>query len=396
VQSNLTGVPRGNRETRAVAAETLEFSPYPRTVVLQPTPLCNMRCAYCYLPDLSDGRRMDPLIPRQIAADIATYPANRVIEIRWHAGEPLTLGVEGLAQLLAPFERLRRAGRVRHSLQTNATLLTPEWCELLLHHGIDVGVSIDGPRWANRQRRTLSGAETFDRAMAGIDLLRSYGVPFSSIAVVSPANIPQIVDRATDYLAFFRRIGAHQVGFNIEETEGRHRAPTPDPGQVRAFWQAVFDAWLQAGGVPRVRDFSRVLEFAEASLNGLWRRARPDLFPTVKCDGAVVLLSPELAGYRDERYDDFEVGNVRDEPLSAMLRRGPLLGHVQEYLVGTATCRTNCRYFDYCVGGQASNRYFEHGNLRTNETKYCRNSCQEPFDVVLDLSDALSAGRSHD
>lgn len=370
-----------------MVAEAFEFSPYARMVVLQPTPLCNMRCIYCYLPDLADGRRMDPAIPGILAAEIATYPPNRVVEVRWHAGEPLTVGTDGLVELLEPFEGLRREGRVRHSLQTNATLVTPEWCELLLLYGVDVGVSIDGPRWANGRRRTLSGAETFDRTLAGVDLLRRYGVPFSVIAVVSLGNMPEIVDRAPEYLAFFERIGATEVGFNIEETEGRHRVTEPAPGQVRAFWRAVFDAWLGAGGVPVVRDFARVLTFAEASLNHLWRIARPDLVPTVMCDGDVVLLSPELAGYHDHRYEDFKVGNVYDEPLGAILRRGPSATYVQEFLDGTARCQHTCRYFDYCGGGHASNRYFEHGDFVVNETSFCRSSRQTPFDVVLGLPD---------
>ena len=380
-----------------VVAEAFEFSPYARTVVLQPTPLCNLRCVYCYLPDLSDRRRMDPIIPQRLADDIATYPRNRVVEVRWHAGEPLTLGVDGLAQLLEPFEALRRAGRVRHSLQTNATLVTAEWCELFLRHQVDVGVSVDGPRWANNRRRTLSGAETFARVMAGVDLLRSHRVPFSAIAVVSLENIPEIVERADDYLAFFHGMGVRQVGFNVEEREGHHRVPSPEPGQVLAFWRAVFEAWLRADGVPKVRDFVRVLEFAEASLNGLWRTARPDHFPTVMCDGAVVLLSPELAGYPNHRHADFKVGNVRDEALSAILRRGSSVAYVQEFHQGSATCRDTCRYYDYCGGGQAGNRYFEHGDFVTNETGFCRHSRQTPFDVVLGLADgSRDSGRSHD
>ena len=371
----------------AVRAETSEFSPYARTVVVQPTPLCNLRCIYCYLPDLGDRRRMDPAILRLLAADIVTYPPNRMVEIRWHGGEPLTVGVDCFAQLLEPLEDLRRQGGVRHSLQTNATLVTAEWCELLLRYDFEVGVSIDGPRWANGQRRTLSGAETFARVMLGIDQLRAYRVPFSVIAVVSLDSIPMIAERASEYLGFFRSIGALDMGFNVEETEGRHRVRVAEPGEIRAFWTAVLRAWLEAGGVPPVREFTRVLTFAEASLNGLWRTGRSDLLPTVTCEGDVVLLSPELAGYSDDRYGDFVVGNLRDEPLSAILRRGRTAHYVREFLAGTDVCRATCRYFDYCGGGQAGNRYFEHDDFVRNETAFCRNSIQVPFDVVLDLPD---------
>jgi anti-sigma-K factor RskA len=37
--------------------------------------------------------------------------------------------------LLAPFKDLRRAGRAEHGMQTNATLITTPWIELLTEHG---------------------------------------------------------------------------------------------------------------------------------------------------------------------------------------------------------------------------------------------------------------------
>jgi uncharacterized protein len=360
----------------------LEFSPYASTLVLQPTPLCNLRCTYCYLPDLSDRRRMDPALPTRLAAQLADNPPDWRMAVRWHGGEPLTVGIEHLGRLCDPFEALRSEGRLQQSIQTNATLVTDEWCDFFRRYDMRVGVSIDGPRWANRERRTLSGAEAFGRTMRGIDRLRHDEVRFWAIAVVSLANIPVILERTAEFLTFFRSIGVHEVGFNIEENEGGHHTPPGDRRLVTRFWQAVFDAWTAAGCQPAIRDFTQVLDFAEASLAGDRRAAPIDLLPTVTCDGDVVLLSPELAGYRDERYDDFRVGNVYDEPLGTILRRAPEVHYVRKYNQGAARCRSACRYFDYCRAGPASNRYFEHGDFVTNETDFCRHSRQAPFDVV--------------
>lgn len=363
----------------------IEFRPLPSTVVVQPTPLCNMRCTYCYLPDVSDRRRIDVALVAKLAEELASFPEGHCTEIRWHAGEPLTIGIDYFLQLLEPFEQLRRGGRVRHSLQTNATLIDAAWCEVFGRYGLDVGVSLDGPRWANRQRRTLSGAETFDRTMRGIGCLRSQDVGFSIIAVVSIADMPRIVDEADDYLAFFRSTGAQVVGFNVEETEGHHRVASDEAGAVRSFWQALFSAWVEADCRPRVREFVGVLAFARASLAGAHDIRPVDLLPTVTCDGDVVVLSPELAGYRDDRYRDFKVGNLYEQSLGDILRLAPSAGYVQEFLEGATQCRDHCRYFAYCRAGQASNRYFEHGDFASSETMFCRRTRQMPFDVVLGL-----------
>jgi uncharacterized protein len=328
---------------------------------------------------------MDPAITRRLADDLAAYPADHRVEVLWHGGEPLTVGVDPFSALLEPFEPLRRAGRVTHSLQTNATLISEQWCDFFARFGIGVGVSLDGPRWCDQERRTLSGAESYLRARRGVDLLRAYGHPFSVIAVLTSATIPAIVERAAEYLSFFASIGAQEVGFNIAETEGHHKADAMSRGSVESFWDAMLDAWRNAGGRPKIRDFTWVMSFAAASLEGRHERPIRDLQPTVTWCGDVVVLSPELAGYQDERYGDFVIGNILDDPLDAILDRAQLAPYVREFVDGTARCRANCRYFDFCLGGEASNRYFENGDFIANETLFCRNSRQIPFDTVVGL-----------
>lgn len=333
---------------------------------------------------------MDPEIPRQLASDLDSYPSGEEIEIRWHAGEPLSVGVEHFTKLLEPFEDLRRAGRLRHRLQTNATLISDAWCDLFRHYDVGVGVSIDGPRWANRERRTLSGAETFERATAGIGRLRDAGLTFAVIAVVTTANIPTIVERMDAYFAFFQALGPDEVGFNIEEREGVNIPPPAGRGPIRAFWEALLGAWLDAAGSPRVREFDRVLDFARASLDGRYAELPVDPMPTITHRGEVVLLSPELAGFRDERYSDFVVGRLSEDSLTTALARGLDASYVKEHLEGTQRCRDVCVYFDFCRGGPASNRYFEHKDFLTNETDFCRHSRQAPFEVLVGTMDRPS------
>ena len=372
----------GEVERSKRVENALTFSPRAGTLVLQPTPLCNMRCNYCYLSDLGDRSRMGPEIPLKLAADLDSYPGEEAIEIRWHAGEPLTVGVEHFTRLLEPFEHLRSEGRLRHRVQTNATLISDAWCDLFRHYGVGVGVSIDGPRWANGERRALSGAETFERATKGITRLRDHGIRFSAIAVVRSVNVPVIIDRVDSYFSFFRTLGAFEIAFNLEEHEGVHSATPVAGGLVEAFWQALFDVWIEAGGTPRVREFDRVLSFARSSLNGEGQLPA-DPMPTITHRGDVVLLSPELAGFRDERYSDFVVGSLYDDSLTTILARGLEAPYVNEHLEGTQRCRDLCAYFDYCRGGSASNRYFEHKDFLTHETEFCRHSRQAPFDVVI-------------
>src|SRR5262249_44789448 len=82
--------PRASQE-RLATAEPVRFGPI-RQVVMQPTPFCNMDCRYCYLPDRLDKRRMTPeLAALALQRVFDSGCADEVLEVRWHAGEPLVV-----------------------------------------------------------------------------------------------------------------------------------------------------------------------------------------------------------------------------------------------------------------------------------------------------------------
>jgi uncharacterized protein len=122
---------------------------------------------------------------------------------------------------MAPFDELRRAGRVRHSLQTNATLVNDAWCDLFRERDVAVGVSIDGPADLNVERVDWAGRPAFDRIVAGIGKLVDRQIRFSLIAVVGEG-----IGRAEDLLDFLAGLGPTSIGLNIEELEGVNTSRT--------------------------------------------------------------------------------------------------------------------------------------------------------------------------
>jgi uncharacterized protein len=100
---------------------------------------------------------MPILVAEAVAASIEKQGLQEPVEVVWHGGEPLATGPARLADLLDSFETLRAEGLVRHSVQTGAGLINPAWCKMLLRYRFTVGVSIDGPEWANAQRHDRSG-----------------------------------------------------------------------------------------------------------------------------------------------------------------------------------------------------------------------------------------------
>ncbi|MEE1786874.1 radical SAM protein [Streptomyces sp. SP17BM10] len=360
----------------------------PKVVVTQPDGFCNLKCTYCYLPDRDRRTPMPVEVAQAVARSVAEFAdtiSATPVEIVWHAGEPLAIGRRRFAELLAPFEPLRQAGRVEHSVQTNAVLITPAWCEFLTDYGFRVGVSIDGPAALNHQRVDWAGRPAFDRIMKGIACLREHGVRFSTIAVVSAESIGD----PEGLLDFMADLGCHTVGLNMEELEGVNTdrlGPTVE--QAREFWRRAI-AWSRRHRGLTIREVDRLgsyLRAARAGRGAAWDELLIDPIPTVSSAGDVVLLSPELAGIGDPAYEDFRAGNVMELSIGSMLDRAHELRYVREFLTGLDECEATCEFFGFCRGAQAGNRYFENGRLDTTETNYCRVSKQA---LITALSDTV-------
>lgn len=140
-------------------------------VTIQPTPFCNIDCSYCYLKNRNDRSTISAETIRRIFSEIAALNLSQTtLDISWHAGEPTVLPPDWYENAFALIHEAL-SGRLvpTHGFQTNATLLTDDWCRLFARSDVSVGVSIDGPRAIHDARRkTRSGAGTFYKAMAGI------------------------------------------------------------------------------------------------------------------------------------------------------------------------------------------------------------------------------------
>jgi uncharacterized protein len=327
---------------------------------------------------------MSPAVAEAIATGIpTTWPSDGVLEVVWHGGEPLTVGVKAMRALLAPFEQLRRTGRIMHVIQTNATLITDEWCELFDEYDISVGLSIDGPADMTGNRVDWRGEPAFDRILAGIAKLNQSDVSFTMIAVVDGAN----AGRAHELLDFLASLGCPYVGINMEEKEGvNHHDGTPTIDQARQFWREAF-VWSQANPQMKIREVEHLLEYLALPPAARAANVLHDPIPTIGWNGDTVLLSPELLGARSERYHDFVAGNVLTDSLATIIDRAAELEYVREFRAGVERCQTTCEYFAHCQGAHAGNRYFEHGNFLATETEHCRTSTQA---VVLALHDIHS------
>ncbi|GHJ35667.1 cyclophane-forming radical SAM peptide maturase AmcB [Streptomyces sp. TS71-3] len=365
------------------------------TVLVQPTTLCNLDCAYCYLPDRAAAKRMPLAVADAVAAGVREWAREHPVRVLWHGGEPLAVGLPYFRRLLERFaapgegrdggEHAPAEGGpypVRHGVQTNATLIDEGWCELFASWPVAVDISIDGPGTANAARVDRGGRDSTAKALRGAALLRSAGIDFGLIAVVNDPG-PRA---ARELYAFAVELGCRALGVNLAERKGVHTLPGPRAGgPVVAFW-AELAACRRADPRVRVREFEQAYSYIRAELAGhaARRAARPlPPLPMVCHDGAVVPVSPELAGFTHPAYGSFATGNVLSTPLTRLVAEAPDVPWVAEALDGVRACRAGCQYFAYCRGGQAANKYFETGRMDTTETAHCRTTKIDLMEGIL-------------
>ncbi len=356
-----------------------------RNIAVQPTKFCNLDCTYCYLPFRTKNTRMSSDICLRLADQIRELSESDLVtpvKIAFHGGEPLAAGTVNFEQLVIPFESLRRDGLIEYTLQTNATLITKEWCAFFEKYRIHVGVSIDGPRECNILRKDKRGRESYDEIMKGIRLLKQYRIPFSCIAVVDN----QSVDSPELLYDFFLGLGCYQVGFNFVEIMGINEGGSKSGDEkVLDFWSRVYAHWRINPGI-KIRELTDTLlrmSFDEEENHEALYDSEKDLFPCISAEGNIVLLSPEFMDGSGTDATQLVVGTVYDTSLKKILESAHDVSYVNDFSEGVDKCRDECDYFAYCKGGMAANKLYEHGTSNATLTTFCKNSVIHVVEGIL-------------
>jgi len=211
-------------------------------------PICNLDCTYCFFLEKEalypgDRFRMTDEVLEAYIRQLLEAHTDPEVTIAWQGGEPTLMGVDFFRRALEIAERYRRPGQVlQHTMQTNATLLTDEWCALFREHRFLVGVSIDGPRELHDTYRVdKRGAPTFDKVMAGLTLLQRHQVDVNVLCTVNAAN----QDHPLDVYRFFRDdLGLRHVQL-IPIVEQDDLSRSVDPTKWGEFLIAVFEEWVR-------------------------------------------------------------------------------------------------------------------------------------------------------
>lgn len=288
--------------------------------------LCNLKCDYCfYLPKGSSGIlpsgpkvMPDDVLEALVCNYIAACPGDTVY-FTWQGGEPLLAGLDFYRKAFALQDKyaLRYGKKVENAVQTNATLIDDEWCQLFSQHQVLLGVSIDGSEALHDAwRKNRQGQGSWAQVMAGIDKLKAHNIPFNTLTCINAANY----DQPLEVYHFLKSLGSTYWQFSeVVETEPEHvdqSKPLTDyqvkPFSLPAnaygqFMGPLFKQWVRHDiGRIVIRQFESLI----ACVLGLghhscvWENQCPDNM-VVEADGTIYECDQTV-------YPGYQLGNIKD------------------------------------------------------------------------------------
>lgn len=238
----------------------------------------------------------------------------------WQGGEPTLMGLDFFKRALELQREYAPPNmRVLNTLQTNGTLLDDEWCRFLKENEFLVGLSIDGPRELHDAYRVDKGGRpTFDRVVAGLNLLKKYHVEFNVLVALHAMNADEPLrvyrflrdEIRAQFIQLIPIVERRKDPVSQKDDGVTDRSITAE--QYGSFLNAVFDEWVR-------HDVGRVfVQIFDAAL-AAWAGENPGVCVFQETCGVSLAVEHNGDVYACDHFVDPEhlLGNVQGEGLSA-------------------------------------------------------------------------------
>lgn len=336
-------------------------------IIVKLTTGCNLHCVYCSEGDKALVTLKKEYLYRLIDELPAFLDENneRDIVLLWHGGEPMTVGIPYLREVMTYAKEKLMGYNLRFTMQTNLTLLNDDWISLIKEFNIGMGVSFDGYKELHdANRKTKDGKPTYDLVMANMKKLQNNGIHFGTLMVLDTA-------KPVDVEKLYALIKDNHLSMKIHPVIPCGRAAgTPDASEIykryievleKLYEKAIQDLDFE-GTIEPVNEMLRAIlsggMLHECSYTGLCGQKFLSLYSTGEIG---------FCGRAEADVFRLGYGHLKDSTLSEIYhaRNAVLIRNRQEYLKKHECGK--CPDWRLCHGGCA----FEARNaFGTLEAKY--------------------------
>ena len=357
----------------------LNASPAPAASHIMAKPsgsVCNIDCKYCFYlekeklyPEAGSNWRMsDEVLEGYVSSYIEAQDVPEV-SFAWQGGEPTLMGVDFYRRAVELQQRYANGKTITNAFQTNGILLDDEWGAFLHESNFLVGLSIDGPREFHDHYRVDKGQRpTFDRVIAGLEILKKHRVQFNTLTVLQNHNVAEPVliydflkgigSRFMQFIPIVERIAGEPDEDGLEligpDFEGGAKVSrwSVGAGQYGQFLCRVFDEWVRkdVGNY-----FVQMFDVAVGSWVG--QGASLCIFAETCGKALIIEHNGDLYSCDHYVYPDYRVGNVLEQSIREIVASPEQTRFGQDK---ADTLPGYCRSCDYrfaCNGGCPKHRF---------------------------------------
>jgi uncharacterized protein len=287
----------------------------------------------------------------------------------------------------------KRPGQlISNVMQTNGTLLTKEWAELLGHLGFTVAVSIDGPQAIHDSIRIDNqGRPTFQRAMEGMNNLREVGIDPGLLLVVTS----QVVAAGAENIyQFLQEEGVTRVGL-IPVRPGFGELSNEDTFiSQNTFAQFLLEFECARRSLPGPCIFCREIDGVLASLKG----QNPGFCEFLGgCAGHFISVEPDGDVSHCDKYigdDYYRLGSLSKDKLETILQ-GRDVQKIRENWDLELEAMKTCPHFKYCRGWCPHERYLANRNGTPISPELCGMATLLNGLNAMEIKEELKCKKSH-
>lgn len=356
-------------------------------LILKVTSKCNLNCRYCYVFNQGDESYKDdiPFMSKEtmllVIKRINEYCSKNNLKdflVIFHGGEPLLADKSVYKEFSNNIKKYIPNVDVRLALQTNGTLLTDEWVKLFEELNISVGLSLDGPENATKDRIFRSNnRNAYHEIIQGINLLHRNNYPVSILSVINVEEKPENISMhlKDNHVSFADFLYPDKTYDNRQEGDS----------QISSWLIELFNLWYNddSSNKPFIRSFDIIIGLVlgvERGNESVGRRNNNTI--CIKPNGNIQAVDNLMVcgnEFTKTKYNVFE--NTIDESLENPLIKKYYYSHTNKEL--SAQCK-KCTIKNICGGGHLAHRYSIENGF-DNPSVYC----QEIFKLVMHIQNRL-------
>ena len=340
-----------------------------RSIVLQVTSACNLRCEYCYYSKGSSAMSHKPPMTFDVAVAAVDFLLEHSgnftdLNLVFFGGEPL-LEFDLIAAVVAYAhnQALSAGKKIHFALTTNATLLDQRMIDFLNENRVSATVSIDGFQSSHdRYRRFPGGEPSYEVILPNIRrLLRS----FNEKPVAARVTLAKDTDHITPMLFHLLNLGFAEAGFApVTTSDERYQLSPTQMNNLLDQFRDLSDQFLRCALKNEFFGFSNIIdllvELHEGDVKQYPCGGGFGLF-SVDAKGNLYLcqrLVGDVAAHMGDIYKGIDAVKIKNFRLAVARDRTP-------------TCK-DCWARKICAGGCYHEALTREGSLTLANEHYCK------------------------